>query len=782
MLKFLQSPRFEKLFFAGIVFVLAALALYDPFKQQSGIENVGWLLVWAAVLVFIQGFKRSSVKERNSAHISALITLILGFLLVNAEFFVNNAMYLFAAVLFGADAFRQLISFIKAKRNGKNYVPQLLAFIGNLGVLLALLFFRGRANEWILSLTGGLRIAGMGIEILSSRIGVMKEVGEDVIRALGLHDHPEILSIAKSIEDKELSRATADRGWIITFFLILFFIHLGRMGFDRSNSGMLSPFVALLGDMIIALIIAYAVLIPMQSTVRRVFRPFEKGIWTWILKQPAKERRGIFNPRRYAQGWMEYRIDKYIRLRKAGYSFKTAFRIGMQAGLPYAALLAAIIPVFGMSWYFDTENWASGIWDSWAAKRTDRWRTAMVRSIEEHPGANSFKIQPPGVNDNSTFSFLIIGDPGEGDASQYVLHDQIVTTAEKEQVKFLVISSDVIYPDGAMKDYERNFWLPMKGIHKPVYAIPGNHDWYDALEGFAATFYDSASASKSMKARRASDLHITAAITEKIDHQIAEAARLRSLYQVPTGFQQAPYFQIQTKDFAFICVETGVLRKIDDLEMEWLKQTLEASRGKYIFVLLGHPFYATGEYQGNMNPDFAALHQLLRDHDVSIAMAGDTHDLEYYLEPLKGKDTGRVMQHFVNGGGGAYLSLGAALKPHDQMPEKIWAHYPAKVPIVDKIETNNNWLKRPAWIWTKKYNGWPFSAEWLSAAFDYNNAPFFQSFMEIEVNPSQNKIKLKAMGINGPLKWSDMEYSKGLKPSQLADDAAVEWEFPLKKK
>ena len=276
MLTFLQSDRFEKLFFAGIVFVLAALALYDPFKQQSGIENVGWLLVWAAVLVFIQGFKRSSVKERNSAHISALITLILGFLLVNAEFFVNNAMYLFAALLFGADAFRQLISFIKAKRNGKHHVPQLLAFIGNLGVLLALLFFRGRANEWILSLTGGLRIAGMGIEILSSRIGVMKEVGEDVIQALGLHDHPEIVSIAKSIEDKELSRATADRGWIITFFLIPFFIHLGRMGFDRSNSGMLSPFVALLGDMIIALIIAYAVLIPVQITVRRVFRPFEK--------------------------------------------------------------------------------------------------------------------------------------------------------------------------------------------------------------------------------------------------------------------------------------------------------------------------------------------------------------------------------------------------------------------------------------------------------------------------------------------------------------------------
>jgi hypothetical protein len=39
-------------------------------------------------------------------------------------------------------------------------------------------------------------------------------------------------------------------------------------------------------------------------------------------------------------------------------------------------------------------------------------------------------------------------------------------------------------------------------------------------------------------------------------------------------------------------------------------------------------------------------------------MAGDTHDLEYYKEPLDEKDSTKVMHHFVNGGGGAYLSLG----------------------------------------------------------------------------------------------------------------------------
>ena len=53
-----------------------------------------------------------------------------------------------------------------------------------------------------------------------------------------------------------------------------------------------------------------------------------------------------------------------------------------------------------------------------------------------------------------------------------------------------MLSSDVIYPSGAMKDYEAKFWLPFKGVDKPVYAIPGNHDWYDALEGFNATFLE----------------------------------------------------------------------------------------------------------------------------------------------------------------------------------------------------------------------------------------------------------------------------------------------------
>ena len=34
------------------------------------------------------------------------------------------------------------------------------------------------------------------------------------------------------------------------------------------------------------------------------------------------------------------------------------------------------------------------------------------------------------------------------------------------------------------------------------------------------------------------------------------------------------------------------------------------------------------------------------------------------------------------------------------------------------------------------FHAWPFSAEYLSALFDYNVAPFFQSFVEVRVEPS----------------------------------------------
>ena len=78
-----------------------------------------------------------------------------------------------------------------------------------------------------------------------------------------------------------------------------------------------------------------------------------------------------------------------------------------------------------MSWFFDTENWASGIWNSWAEARADTWREAMVRAVGDRRRATPFAVTAPGT-DTGDFSFIVIGDPGEGDASQHALRDQLL--------------------------------------------------------------------------------------------------------------------------------------------------------------------------------------------------------------------------------------------------------------------------------------------------------------------------------------------------------------------
>ena len=164
-----------------------------------------------------------------------------------------------------------------------------------------------------------------------------------------------------------------------------------------------------------------------------------------------------------------------IRLRSARYSLTSAFGRGLQIGLPLTAVIVASVPIWGMSWHFDTENWAAGMWNSWAAARTDTWRAAMVRAVV-HPAAprstDAATIAPAGLTGTEPFSFIVIGDTGEGDASQQVLRDSLLRAADMDDVRFVVVSSDVVYPTGAMKDYESRFWLPFKGVTKPVTRFP----------------------------------------------------------------------------------------------------------------------------------------------------------------------------------------------------------------------------------------------------------------------------------------------------------------------
>ncbi len=758
-----------------IVLIMALLAFLTPFLKEEVLGGrVGALLILTAIVELLHGFKRATRAAQQSAWVGGAMTMAMGLVLINSPLIASNAILYFLAIWFGLDAFRYVVAMLRGTRKNQSWYYLLLCALGNLLVCVGLVVLRERALHWVVPIAASLRILGAAINIVMAPIFTTADTASSIVSDLHLPDNTELQEMSHRIMTEEAARASIDRGWIIGFIITLFAIHLGRMGFDRSVLGILSPVLAVLGDIFLGLLVAFLVVIPVRVYWQRLTRGAERRGWNWCLKTESAQRGW---GRRAMQAVLTRRLRASIRLREARLSLTAAMRRALQIGLPIAAIIAATVPVLGMSWYFDTENWAAGAWDSWAAHRTDDWREAMVQAVFDKEPATKpeelLAVKPGDVKNGQDFSFIVIGDTGEGDASQHSLRASYLDIVKQPDVKFVVVSSDVVYPTGAMRDYEANFWLPFMGTTKPVYAIPGNHDWYDALEAFVATFYQPQAARIAMRARIELDKRITITNEKRIDQLIAEATRLRGEYGVPTQFQKAPYFQFQTDRFALFAVDTGVVKRIDPVQMKWFRQALESAKGKMKMAILGHPLYAGGQYMAEDEPDFAEIHQLLKEHDVTIVMAGDTHDMEYYLE--KQSAGNKIAHHFVNGGGGAYLSYGTSLAWPATPPTKEWAYYPAKAQVMSKIAATTPAWKWPAWWWTKNMGGWPFSAEFLSAAFDANVAPYYQSFMEVRVEVSKHRIRIIPYGVHGRLKWSDFDKSASTVPAGSTPESMVEW-------
>ena len=472
-----------------------------------------------------------------------------------------------------------------------------------------------------------------------------------------------------------------------------------------------------------------------------------------------------------------------IRLRDARYSWTTALGRGLQIGLPFAAVVAATVPVLGMSWYFDTENWAAGVWGlvgrgahRHLARGHDRGGGGPGVGRRRRGGLFRGSSGTKGGGD---FAFIVIGDTGEGDASQHVLRDQLLAAAAHDAVKFVVLSSDVIYPSGAMKDYEAKFWLPFKGVDKPVYAIPGNHDWYDALEGFNATFLEPGAARIAMRARIEVDKGVTSTTDAGIERLIATASRLQREYRVPTALQKGPFFQVQIERFALLAVDTGVVRRVDPGERRWLEAALEASRGKFIMAVLGHPLTPGG----TTRPTGTRTSWRSTACSGSMVSPWSWPATRTISSTTSSASTPRPARERCatssTAAGGAYLSFGTALSWPSDPATATWAFYPARAQVEAKIGAATPLWKRPLWWWTRRFDAWPVSAEWLSAAFDYNVAPFYQSFVEVHVEPSQGRVRFVPYGVHGRLRWSDLQASPDARPPDRLAGDEVEWVVPM---
>ena len=59
--------------------------------------------------------------------------------------------------------------------------------------------------------------------------------------------------------------------------------------------------------------------------------------------------------------------------------------------------------------------------------------------------------------------------------------------------------------------------------------------------------------------------------------------------------------------------------------------------------------------------------------------------------------------------------------------------------------------------------------------FDFNRAPFYQSFMEVRVERSARRVTLAFHGVDGPLRWRDIQVGGATRSPGQADDDLVEF-------
>jgi hypothetical protein len=247
-------------------------------------------------------------------------------------------------------------------------------------------------------------------------------------------------------------------------------------------------------------------------------------------------------------------------------------------------------------------------------------------------------------------SFLVLGDPGEGDASQFAVVPPLLRVGA--DTDFMVIASDVVYPAGDANDYPRKLYVPYRDFRKPIYAVPGNHDWDDgALAGFMFHFCD-------REDIPAGVLGAVPAALRPFWHrptppdEVARDYRDARRREVPQPTQPGPYFALDAGPVLVLTLDVGIRGSVDREQAAWFRDTARSDPRPKV-VVGGKTIWLEGRYDPPVLEGGGTVDDLVRapEHGVVAYLSGEIHNYQRYPVAAPG---GRTIQYVVCGGGGAF--------------------------------------------------------------------------------------------------------------------------------
>src|SRR6185436_5878112 len=169
--------------------------------------------------------------------------------------------------------------------------------------------------------------------------------------------------------------------WMLTLGGVFLAIHIGRMPISDTLLGISSPFVATAGDLLMTLVFATLVVLPWRLLWRRLTRPAERLAWSLHLGTKAESAPVHPAADWLITSWLATRFSFSMRLRDARVSLLATLLLLLRLALPVTAFFVAFNPIWGFSWYFNTESWATGIYQKLTELRIDNWRANMFDAV-----------------------------------------------------------------------------------------------------------------------------------------------------------------------------------------------------------------------------------------------------------------------------------------------------------------------------------------------------------------------------------------------------------------
>jgi hypothetical protein len=274
------------------------------------------------------------------------------------------------------------------------------------------------------------------------------------------------------------------------------------------------------------------------------------------------------------------------------------------------------------------------------------WRQRYEENVPATPDRSTDYRELIGRAAGTGFTFLILGDTGEGDRSQHGLLPLIRAL----KPDFMVINGDVAYPAGRESDFLEGFFQPYQNLRIPIWAVPGNHEYYSPHNG--QEFFDVFCTTKH--------------------------ARLWSDNGLRFVRQPGTYWELSAADcpLVVLALDSGMTATLDPAQkwfglsksdgdaaqLSWLERRLAvaAAHGKRALVLFHIPSLVN--LKKAREPKLDRLHSILGRYAGTVTgiVTAHEHCFQHYEPEVFAKFVSGGAKpgphYFVSGSGGAYLS------------------------------------------------------------------------------------------------------------------------------